>query len=152
MSGGYGAIFWLIIMALLIVVESATVHLLCIWFAVGSLFAMVAASLGAPFWLQLIVFLALSLAALAIGRPILSKKIKPRMVRTGADRVIGQIAVVREEIDNFAQTGRVYANGLDWTARSISGEKIAPGQKAIVKSIDGVKLIVERINEIKEEE
>ena len=50
------AVIWLIVMIALVVVEVVTLGLVCIWFAIGALFAAVVAVFGGPWWLQLIVF------------------------------------------------------------------------------------------------
>ena len=57
----------------------------------------------------------------------------------------GMIGVVVEEIDNDRAQGRVYVNGLDWSARSEEGEILEKGEKVLIKAIEGVKVLVERI-------
>lgn len=138
-------VFWLILAVALFIVEALTVQLICIWFAVGALFSTLASLAGAPLWLQLLVFIVTSALVFIAGRPFLLERINTRKERTNADRVIGQPGIVLEQIDNLGQTGRVRANGLDWTARSERGDIIPVGTNVIVKFIDGVKLIVEPI-------
>ena len=147
MTGGSGAVFWLVLSVILFVIEGTTVQLVCIWFAVGALFAMLASFVGAPVWLQLLIFLISSTGVLIVGRPFLMDKLVRRREPTNADRVIGQVGIVLEQVDNVEQTGRVSANGLDWTARSERGEIIPEKSRVLVKYIDGVKLIVEPIRE-----
>jgi len=147
MTGGSGAVFWLVLSVILFVIEGTTVQLVCIWFAVGALFAMLASFVGAPVWLQLLIFLISSIGVLIVGRPFLMDKLVRRREPTNADRVIGQVGIVLEQVDNVEQTGRVSANGLDWTARSERGEIISEKSRVLVKYIDGVKLIVEPIRE-----
>lgn len=143
MTGVSAAIVWLIIAVVLFVIEGATVQMLCIWFACGAVVAMLASFLGAPLWLQMALFLITSMAVLAIARPILKKKLAVKREATNADRVVGMVGLVTEEIDNIAETGRVSANGLHWTARSEDGKVIESGTQVLVKQIDGVKLIVQ---------
>jgi len=147
MTGGSGAVFWLVLSVVLFVIEGTTVQLVCIWFAAGALFAMLASFVGAPVWLQLLIFLISSIGVLIVGRPFLMDKLVRRREPTNADRVIGQVGIVLEQVDNVEQTGRVSANGLDWTARSERGEIIPEKSRVLVKYIDGVKLIVEPIRE-----
>lgn len=147
MTGGSGAVFWLVVSVILFVIEGATVQLVCIWFAIGALFAVLASFVGAPVWLQLLIFLISSVGVLIVGRPLLMDKLVRRKEPTNADRVIGQVGVVLERVDNVEQTGRVSANGLDWIARSERGEIIPEKTRVLVKYIDGVKLIVEPIQE-----
>lgn len=150
MTGGWGSLFWLIVALILCIIEGMTVQLVCIWFAAGSLFACLAAFVGAPFWLQMLVCLVVSVAVLIVGRPLLLERVTPRKQATNADRVIGTYGIVKEEIDNLRQSGRVSANGLDWTARSEMGEVIPAQTTVIVSRIDGVKLIVRPAEELRD--
>lgn len=136
------AIFWLIVAITLFVIETTTYQMVCIWFSISAMFTTIVAAFGAPFWLQLTVFLLGAIVVLWIGRPLVRDKIRVRKRPTNADRVIGQIGVVQQEVDNDLQTGRVLANGLSWTARSEEGEIIPAGEKVCALRIDGVKLIV----------
>ncbi len=133
---------WLIVMVLFLVVEAATVGLVCIWFAVGALAALIAALLGAEIWLQIVLFLVVSAVALYFTRPLAKKYVNAKVEPTNADMVIGKECRVTEAIDNIAGTGAVYVDGKTWTARSESDEVIPEGTLVTAKSIDGVKLIV----------
>lgn len=133
---------WLIVMVLFLVVEAATVGLVCIWFAMGALAALIAALLGAEIWLQIVLFLVVSAVALYFTRPLAKKYVNAKVEPTNADMVIGKECRVTEAIDNIAGTGAVYVDGKTWTARSESDEVIPEGTLVTAKSIDGVKLIV----------
>ena len=61
-------VVWLIAMIVLLVVEGLVPGLISIWFALGALAALVSALLHAPLWLQIVWFLAVSIAALALTR------------------------------------------------------------------------------------
>lgn len=134
--------FWLIIMVLFLTVEAATVGLVCIWFAVGALVALLAAMCGAQLWLQIVLFLVVSAATLYFTRPLVRKYVNSKVEPTNADMVIGKECRVTETVDNIAGTGAVYVDGKTWTARSVSDEVIPEGALVTAKSIDGVKLIV----------
>ena len=58
-----------------------------------------------------------------------------------ADGLIGELAVVTEEIDNLLGTGSVKIQHQTWSARSSKEEKIAIGSVVRVEEISGVKLI-----------
>lgn len=133
---------WLIVMVLFLVVEAATVGLVCIWFAVGALAALIGALLGADIWLQIVLFLVVSAVALYFTRPLVKKYVNSKVEPTNADMVIGKECRVTETVDNIAGTGAVYVDGKTWTARSESDEVIPEGTLVTAKSIDGVKLIV----------
>ena len=138
-------VFWLAAVIALCAGEAATVGLVCIWFAAGALGAFLAACVGAPFWMQLIVFAAVSAAALALVRPSVSRFAHPRRSPTNADRVIGQTATVTETVDNEAGAGQVSVLGQVWTARSQLGVVIPAGTQVKVQRIEGVKLFVETL-------
>ena len=144
LTGGTGAIFWLIVAVVLFVIEGAPVQLICLWFAVGAVITVPVSAMGAPVWVQLLVFLLASIAVLVVGRPIVTKKLNRERVPTNAEMVIGQTGVVKQDIDNIRGTGRVNANGLDWTARSLQDGMVIPeGNHVRAVRIEGVKLIVE---------
>ncbi len=134
--------FWLIVMVLFLAVEAVTVGLVCIWFAAGSLIALLAAMCGAPLWLQIVLFLVVSAATLYFTRPLVKRYVNSKVEPTNADMVIGKECRVTETVDNIAGTGAVYVDGKTWTARSENDEVIQEGTLVTAKSIDGVKLIV----------
>lgn len=134
--------FWLIVMVLFLAVEAVTVGLVCIWFAAGSLIALLAAMCGAQLWLQIVAFLVVSAATLYFTRPLVKRYVNSKVEPTNADMVIGKECRVTETVDNIAGTGAVYVDGKTWTARSENDEIIPEGTLVTAKSIDGVKLIV----------
>ena len=116
-----------------------------IWFAGGALVGAVMAAFSLPLWSQIIAFVIVSVILLILTRPWALKYLNSRTVRTNADSLIGQTALVKETINNMESKGLVQLNGQDWTARSFeAGEIIPEGSEVIVKEIRGVKLIVER--------
>lgn len=135
-------ILWLVLMVVFLVAEAATVALVSMWFAVGSLGALVANLLNAPFWAQLLVFLVVSGALLAGLRPFVKKFIKPKVTATNSDSVIGTAGYVTEDIDNLSARGQVKLGGMFWSARSTSGDPICKDTKITVDRIEGVKVFV----------
>lgn len=134
---------WLGLVVLFFVVEAACpLHLVSVWFAVGSLAALVVNALGGPLWLQITVFLVVSCALLAALWPVTRKFLNPGRTATNLDSVIGTVGLVTGPIDNVAATGQVKLNGMEWTARSTSGEPIAAGIRVRVDRIEGVKVYV----------
>jgi len=119
-----------------------TIGIASIWFALGSLCALVAALLGAPLWLQIAWFIVISVATLIFTRPLVKKFVHAKRQPTNADRVIGTVCAVTETIDNIAGTGCVSADGKLWSARSIDGNIIEEGALVEIRDIQGVKLMV----------
>ena len=139
------SIVWVVLMVVFLVVEAATAGLTCIWFAIGSLAALIAALFDAQLWLQIVWFLVISFVTLYFTRPLVKKYVNSRSQPTNADMVIGKEALVTEDIDNVEATGAVSVGGKVWTARSADGGRIKSGAVVSVLSIEGVKLIVEPV-------
>lgn len=138
----WAAIIWLVLTAVFLIAEAATVTVISLWFAAGSLTAMAMALLGGGIWLQVLVFLVVSAAALTALRPLVRKYLTPTLTATNIDSVIGSIGIVTADIDNISASGQVKLNGMEWTARSTSGGPIAAGTKVRVDTIQGVKVFV----------
>jgi len=135
-------IMWIVSLIAFIVVEAVTAQLVTIWFAAGSLCALIAEVFGAPLWLQLTIFVVVSAVALAATRPLVRKMKNKPSVPTNADSIIGKKALVTEEIDNLAAKGRAEVNGMSWSARSEDNNIVPAGTEVIIQKIEGVKLIV----------
>lgn len=141
-------VVWLIAMIVLLVVEGVVPGLISIWFALGALAALVSALLHAPLWLQIVWFLAVSIVALALTRPLAKRYINSKTQPTNADMLIGKECVVRESIDNVLGAGAASVDGKVWTARTESDEvRLQEGSRAVVVRIEGVKLIVKPIED-----
>ena len=138
-------IFWVVLLIILIIVEALTAQMMTIWFAVGAVAAIVAELLGAQTWLQWVAFVIVSVIALVATRPLVKKLTKTKIQPTNADRCIGQVAVVTEDIDNMSAKGQVSVNGTIWTARSSDGTVIPKDEKVVVEKIEGVKVVVKKI-------
>lgn len=136
------SIFWLVIAAALVVLEANTVSLVCIWFAVGAVAALLT-SLVFDHWLvQSIVFVAVSILALLCTRPLVKKMRQRRIEPTNADRNIGRNATVLEPIVP-GKTGRVRLDGVDWAARGRGEAILEAGQQCRVFDMQSTVLIVE---------
>ena len=127
--------------------EAVTVGLTSIWFAGGSLAALIVALLGGQLWLQVVVFLVISGLCLFAVRPLAQKYLKPSYQPTNADRIIGAEAVVTEEIHNLKAQGAVTVSGMVWSARSTSEDPIPVGTIVRVERIEGVKVFVSKMKE-----
>ena len=135
-------IIWLVLIAVFVAVEIATLGLTTVWFAAGSLVAFIAGFFGAGFEAQLIVFFVVSIILVFFVRPSACKKFNSSRIKTNADSLIGVEGKVLETIDNFNQKGNVFLDGKEWTARSVDDSIIQSGERVVVVEISGVKLIV----------
>ena len=138
----FAAIGWFALTVILLIAEAATVTVISLWFAAGALAAMVTALLGAGLWVQAVVFVLVSAAALTALRPLVRKHLTPKLTATNIDSVIGSVGIVTGTIDNLTATGQVKLNGMEWSARSTSGNTLEVGTKVRVDKIEGVKVFV----------
>lgn len=135
-------VIWAALIIVFLILEGVTAGLASIWFAVGSVVGFILALLNVPMGWQITAFIIVSVITLIFTRPLAKKYVNNKVQATNADRVIGQIGVVVEEIDNIASTGAVKISGKIWTARSVSGSVIAKGVLVNGVAINGVTLQV----------
>ncbi len=137
-------IFWAVLFVLMVIAECSTMQLVSIWFAVGSLGAFFAAMFNLGFIGQLAIFVLVSLVLLIATRPLLKKLRVQNVVAMNADKEIGATAVIIEEVNAAAGTGRVRLNGVDWMAVSEDGTILPVNTVVTVQQVQGAKLIVSR--------
>lgn len=135
-------IIWTAAILILGILEGVTVQLVSIWFVFGAVAALIASLCGANVPLQVIIFIAVSVIALLVTRPLVKKKLTANKQPTNADRCIGLEGVVTERIDNLEPSGLVKVDGKIWSARSADGSVIEPESIVKIEKIEGVKLIV----------
>ena len=149
-------IFWAVLFVAFLVIEFATAGLTSIWFALGSVGALISAAVAPSIhmiWLQVIIFLSISGVTMYFTRPLVKKYIKVEETATNASRVLAMTGVVREEINNKEATGVVFVGGKLWTARTETQETVLAGTEVSILRIEGVKLIVQAVQaEEKQEE
>lgn len=137
-------IIWLVIFVVFLGIEIATLGLTTIWFAGGALLAMLVAAIGLPVYVQIPVFLIVSVVLLLFTRPIAMKYFNKERIRTNAESLVGETAVVTETINNIKGMGKAVINGQEWTARSsVDAVEVQKETKVIIMAIEGVKLIVQ---------
>lgn len=140
---------WLGLMVIFLVVETACpVHLVSVWFAVGSLIAALIAMMHGPLGLQVALFLVVSVGLLAALFPLVKKYMTPKLTKTNTDSVIGSQGYVLADIDNVSAVGVVKLGGMEWTARSMDGTVIPAGTLVTVDHIEGVKVFVTPVKEV----
>ena len=134
---------WAGLAVVFLIVEAACpIHLVSIWFVVGSLVAMIAAMLHWALWLQITLFVLVSGALLAMLWPAVRKYLNPAVEKTNVEAVIGSVGLVTVAIDNLTATGQVKLGAMEWTARSTTGQSIPVGTIVRVDKIEGVKAFV----------
>ncbi len=148
---GFSIMFfiWIAAIILAVVVEALTTELVAIWFLPGGIVSMILALCDVDLSVQLIVYFASALVLIILFRLLYKKFGKPKQhIPTNADRIIGGIGNVTEEINNLTPSGEVKIDGKRWTARTEKkGEIIEVGAHVKVLRIEGVKLICTRFTE-----
>jgi len=138
-----GTFIWLgVFLACLVVEAVCPLHLVSVWFAVGALVAMITALLSGPVWLQIMLFLLVSCALLALLLPVVRKYIRPRIVKTNVDAIVGSQGYVTADIRNLEAKGQVKLGAMEWSARSTTGDPIPQGALVRVDRIEGAKVFV----------
>ncbi|MEL3947978.1 NfeD family protein [Streptomyces alboflavus] len=110
--------------------------------AVGAVAAAVTAGLGGGVALQAVVFAVVSVALIAVVRPIAARhrSQRPELV-SGVEALKGRSAVVMERVD--ASGGRIKLAGEIWSARPLDTEQsFEAGQEVDVVEIDGATAVV----------
>ena len=138
---------WLGVALALLGIELITVDLLSVWFAISAFItAIIAGIFPMLHWgWQTFIFLVIAVALLLLTRPFVKRFLKRnKRQATNLDLVIGNVGVVEEEIDNDFSMGAVKINGLIWSARTATNEKIEKGTLVIADGIEGNKIIVRK--------
>lgn len=133
---------WVCLMVVFLLVEASTVTLVSLWFAAGSLAALLVSALGGSLMWQNAVFILVSAVLLMALRPLARKYLTPKRTRTNVDSVIGSMGLVTVAVDNVQAEGQAKLGTMVWTARSTSGERIPEGTLVRVDRIEGVKVFV----------
>ena len=135
-------IIWLVITVLALIIEGSTAGLTTIWFAVAGAVSFVLSLFSTNVYVQIVVFFLVSILLLVFTRPIIKKTLVKQKEKTNADKIIGEKALVIEEINEFAGTGQIKISGAVWSAKA--NDVIAKDEKVIIKETKGVHAIVER--------
>ena len=135
-------VVWLIIVVLLGIIEVSTVNLVSIWFIASGIVSLFVSLITDSFLLQFGIFVVLGIILMLMTRSTLVKKLSQNKEKMNLERIIGMNGIVTEEIKKNA-VGEVKVDGKLWSA--IAEKRIKKDEEVKVLSIDGVKLVVEKI-------
>ena len=138
---------WTIVIIGSIIIETETSELVSCWFALSGLVCLVLAVCNVDLLTQCIVFVVVSALLVIATRPLIKKFNSNENIPTNSDKLIGMIGVVSKKVVG-EEKGEIKVNYQKWTAISKCDEVFEVGEKALVRYIDGNKLIIEKINEI----
>jgi membrane protein implicated in regulation of membrane protease activity len=102
------------------------------------------AGVGGPAWLQVLLFSAISIAALWLFREKLMQSFQAK-APAPVDSLIGETAHV---VDGIAidGVGKVELRGSSWNARNIGTTALAARERCIVDRVEGLTLYVKSEN------
>lgn len=146
MSGNM-VIFWIVSLILFVVLEALSAQLVSIWFAGGSVVALVLSLLNTSIKIQIAAFVISSAVFLIIALPTIRKHLKMDSVPMNADLLIGMDGIVTMDIYNKEETGQIKVRGQYWSARNIEDDVIPTGSRVKIISIEGVHANVQKITE-----
>jgi membrane protein implicated in regulation of membrane protease activity len=138
-----GWLIWVIAAVLLAVGEIFTPGLFFLGpVALAAVAAGIVALAGAGVIVQLIVFIAGSIASVGLLRPVARRHLHmPAALRTGTAALEGTKAVVLQRVD--VNGGRVRIGGEEWSARSYMDDGVfEPGTRVEVAKIEGATALV----------
>ncbi|MGS2645388.1 NfeD family protein [Streptosporangium sp. LJ11] len=137
-------VIWLILAVALGVAEILTLTTALGLIGGAALITSVAAGLGLPVPLQLVVFIASLAAGVTVVRPIAKRQLtmrQPRSQRFGIQALVGKPAYVLREVTG--RDGRVRIGGEEWSARAYDETLVIPaGATVDVIEIEGATALV----------
>lgn len=133
----------LAVVCMILEVTSGDFFLTC--FAIGALAAIVPAALHSPLWLQILVWIAVSVPSIYFLRPFILKHLhsKEENRRSNADALIGRVGRVVQAIPAGGH-GYVQIDGDTWKSLSTTGEPIGEGSLVVVVQRESIILTVEK--------
>jgi membrane protein implicated in regulation of membrane protease activity len=139
--------WWLLAALVLAIAEEFSLSLVLLMFAAGAIAAGIASALGANLVVQIIIAIVVAVLLLLALRPWLLRHLRTRrrLIETNVSALVGRPAVAVTEVGGDG--GRVKIGGEVWTARTVSGARIATGTQVRVALIDGATAVVEPIEE-----
>jgi membrane protein implicated in regulation of membrane protease activity len=136
-------IFWIVVVLVALFIDITTSAFLFIWFAIGAIVAIIALLFNATVGIQIIIFVAVSAVAMAVGYPIVKKTIKKTVNKTLTmeEAYIGMEIKLTEDMD---EKGNIKFQGVYWTVKNV-GEPLKKGDVVQVIGIEGNKLLVGKV-------
>lgn len=132
--------WWLGIGIVFFIIEAIIPGLISIWFGIAAMITMIISTFIDNIFYQFYIFIILSGIIFVITKNI-SKKWRERK-KENLDRIRGQIVEIRSIKNNGDY--EIYLDGKNWIGKS--NESFEVGEKVRVTRIEGIKLILEKID------
>ena len=142
----YTWIIWLALFVVMLGVEALGPALVSVWFAFGALVALIVSFIPeVAWWVEVVIFVVISLATLLALRPVLKRYFKRNNYNTNIDSFTGKRGYVIEDI-TFLKPGAVKIGDVSWTAIPVDKDaKILENEVIEVVAVSGNKLIVKKV-------
>ena len=142
----YTWIIWLALFVVMLGIEAAGPALVSIWFSFGAIIALLVSFIPEfPWWVEVIIFVVISIATLLALRPILRRYIKRNNYNTNIDSFTGKRGYVIEDI-TYLKPGAVKIGDVSWTAVPANREETILENEIIeVVAVSGNKLLVKKV-------
>ena len=144
----YTWIIWLALFVAMLAVEALGPALVSVWFAFGALVALIVSFIpDVAWWVEVVIFVVISLATLLALRPVLRRYFKRNNYNTNIDSFTGKRGYVIEDI-TYLKPGAVKIGDVSWTAIPVErDQKILENEVIEVVAVNGNKLIVKKVEE-----
>ena len=144
----YTWIIWLALFVAMLAVEALGPALVSVWFAFGALVALIVSFIpGVAWWVEVVIFVVISVATLLALRPVLRRYFKRNNYNTNIDSFTGKRGYVIEDIE-YLKPGAVKIGDVSWTAIPVEkNQKILENEVIEVVAVNGNKLIVKKVEE-----
>lgn len=135
-------LYWLILLAIFLVIEIITLGLSTTW--VAEVHGWISGSGAACAVTDTdCAVLVVSIVLIVFTRPVAERYFNNSREQTNVSGIIGREGKVIVTIDNFNQTGAVLSSGIEWTARSDEEVMvIETGERIVVTRVEGVRVFV----------
>lgn len=142
----YTWIVWLSLFVVMLGVEAIGPALVSVWFSFGALVALIVSFIPeVAWWIEVVVFVVISLATLVALRPIVKRYYKRNNYNTNIDSFTGKRGYVIEDIA-YLKPGAVKIGDVSWTAIPVDkNETILENEVIEVVAVNGNKLIVKKV-------
>lgn len=136
-------ILWGLLAVIFFIIEAIIPGLVSIWFAVGSIFALVYSLFDSSLIFEIAIFIIVSISSMIL----LKKFSKNKFYENGEDfeRIIGKIVKIREIDDSL--NCRVYLDGKYWTIKfegDLKVDDLKVNDVVKVIGIEGNRLVVKK--------
>jgi membrane protein implicated in regulation of membrane protease activity len=136
-------IFWAVVAIGALFIDITTSSFMFVWFSLGAIAAIVAMVFNGSVVVQVIIFVAVTAASMAVGYPIVKKTIKKTVSKTLTmeEGYIGKEFAIEEDIDVKA---KIKFQGVYWTVKNV-GKPLKKGDLVQVIGIEGNKLLIAKV-------